>query len=123
LLTKLLKLGPLTPAEGKVLWRTAEGDTNKQIGVNLHNSEHTVKTHKKHITRKIGSKNAAHMVTIALREGFLKLLSIILAVNVALGCVVSDFGGDTSLRRPPRGVRVSRTVSRVRVEWLGEALV
>lgn len=56
----------LTPREADVLKELVQGWTNKQIGQNLGVSEVTVKTHLIGLFRKIGAKNRADAVRIAL---------------------------------------------------------
>ncbi len=56
----------LTPREADVLNELVQGWTNKQIAQNLGVSEVTVKTHLIGLFRKIGAKNRADAVRIAL---------------------------------------------------------
>jgi DNA-binding NarL/FixJ family response regulator len=56
----------LTPREGDVLRELVQGWSNKQIAHNLGVSEVTVKTHLIGLFRKIGAKNRADAVRIAL---------------------------------------------------------
>lgn len=53
----------LTPQEREVLERVADGQTNRQIGVDLHISEKTVKHHVSNIFSKIGTENRAGAAT------------------------------------------------------------
>lgn len=53
----------LTRREVEVLGRMAEGDTNARIARRLVISEGTVKTHVKHILRKLGASNRAEAVS------------------------------------------------------------
>ncbi|HVV08309.1 LuxR C-terminal-related transcriptional regulator [Amycolatopsis sp.] len=53
----------LTPREVEVLRHMALGQTNAQIASNLFVSEGTVKTHAKHILRKLGAANRAEAVS------------------------------------------------------------
>ncbi|MGQ0623842.1 MAG: LuxR C-terminal-related transcriptional regulator [Sporichthyaceae bacterium] len=55
--------GALTRREIEVLRRMAEGDTNARIARRLVISEGTVKTHVKHILRKLGAANRAEAVS------------------------------------------------------------
>jgi DNA-binding NarL/FixJ family response regulator len=61
----------LTQREGEVLAHLAKGLDNREIGAALYISEDTVKTHVKSILRKLGAKDRAHAVAIALRGGLL----------------------------------------------------
>jgi DNA-binding NarL/FixJ family response regulator len=53
----------LTRREVEVLRQMALGQTNAQIAGNLFVSEGTVKTHAKHILRKLGAANRAEAVS------------------------------------------------------------
>jgi DNA-binding NarL/FixJ family response regulator len=61
----------LTPRELMVLRLVAQGLTNRVIGESLRVSEDTIKTRMKSIMSKLGAKDRAHAVTIAIRRGFL----------------------------------------------------
>jgi len=111
----------LTPKEARVLFEIASGKTRKQIARLLFREECTVKSHTKHIAEKLGSKNAANMVMVALEKGVIKLLSLMLMAVVAFNCVMPSLDDDLPLRRPPRAVRASGTMARVRLERLGGA--
>ena len=111
----------LTPKEARVLFEIASGKTRKQIARLLFREESTVKSHTKHIAEKLGSKNAANMIMVALEKGVIRLLSLMLMCVVTFNCVMPTLDDNMPLRRPPRGVRASRTISRVRVERLGGA--
>jgi len=111
----------LTPKEARILFEIASGKTRKQIARLLYREECTVKSHTKHIAEKLGSKNAANMVMVALEKGVIKLLSLMLMGVVSFNCVFPSLDDDMPLRRPPRGVRVSGTMARVRFERLGGA--
>lgn len=52
--------------EHQVLYWLSHGKSNKQIGVHLRLSEDTVKTHCRHLFRKLGAHDRAH----AVRRGF-----------------------------------------------------
>lgn len=111
----------LSPKESVVLLLLAKGRTAKQVAETLCRAESTVKTHIEHIRDKLGSVNAAHMVSVAFEKGVLKLLPCFLMAIVLFNCIVPRLDSATALRRPPRVVRVSRTIARVRVERLGGA--
>lgn len=59
----------LTSQQLRVLELIARGLSNKDIGSELHVSEHTVKTHVTQILRKLRARDRAHAAVIALREG------------------------------------------------------
>jgi DNA-binding NarL/FixJ family response regulator len=63
----------LTPREGEILALLGEGLANKEIGVRLRISEHTVKTHLAAIYEKLGAANRAEAVATGLRRGFILL--------------------------------------------------
>jgi DNA-binding CsgD family transcriptional regulator/GAF domain-containing protein len=58
---------PLTPRETDVLRRLAKGETNSRIASRLVISDGTVKSHIKHILRKLGAANRAEAVSKYLR--------------------------------------------------------
>ena len=59
----------LTAQQARVLELLTQGLTNREIGVALGISEHTVKSHLTHVTRKLAARDRAHAAVIALREG------------------------------------------------------
>ncbi len=61
----------LTQREGEVLAHLVRGLDNREIGQALFISEDTVKTHVKAILRKLGARDRAQAVAIALRGGLL----------------------------------------------------
>ena len=62
---------PLTKREIGVLKLIARGMGNKEIAVDLHISENTVKTHVRHILEKLGLNNRAEAAAYAVRAGLL----------------------------------------------------
>lgn len=58
----------LTPREHEVLTRIVEGASNKEAGRQLGISPRTIEVHRARIMEKIGAKNTADLVRIALRE-------------------------------------------------------
>jgi DNA-binding NarL/FixJ family response regulator len=64
-------LESLNPRELMVLRLVAQGLTNRAIGDGLRVSEDTIKTRMKSILSKLGAKDRAHAVTIAILRGFL----------------------------------------------------
>jgi DNA-binding NarL/FixJ family response regulator len=81
----------LSDREQQVLALIAEGHPNGKIGRELHVSEHTVKTHVRHIMRKLGARSRTHVVTMAYRLGYL-------STQVSDEAVTARPGG--SLERP-----------------------
>ena len=63
----------LTSREIDVLRQVIEGNRNRDIAERLFVSEHTVKTHLKHILGKLGASDRTHAITIAARRGFIHL--------------------------------------------------
>jgi DNA-binding NarL/FixJ family response regulator len=61
----------LTPREISVVKLVAQGRPNRDIGVSLHVSEHTVKARIKSILAKLGANDRTHAVTLARDRGFL----------------------------------------------------
>lgn len=57
----------LSPREGEVLALIVAGDRMKEIGISLGISHRTVEVHHMHIKAKLGARNAADIVRIALR--------------------------------------------------------
>ena len=63
----------LTPREREILTLLGEGLVNKEIGVRLGISEHTVKTHLAAIYEKLEAANRAEAVATGLRRGLVML--------------------------------------------------
>ena len=59
----------LTPREREVLEQIVSGSSNKETGRNLGVSPRTVEVHRARIMAKLGAKNAADLVRIALSQG------------------------------------------------------
>lgn len=64
---------PLTEREMQVLQHLAQGLANKQIGVALGISEHTVKFHVAAIYQKLGAANRAEAVRLGVQNGLVTL--------------------------------------------------
>ena len=63
----------LTPRELEVLRHVASGLGNKEIAREIGRSAETVKAHLESIYHKLGARDRAHAVTIALQRGFIHL--------------------------------------------------
>jgi DNA-binding NarL/FixJ family response regulator len=63
----------LTSREIDVLRPVTEGNRNRDIAERLFVSEHTVKTHLKHILGKLGASDRTHAITIAARRGIIQI--------------------------------------------------
>jgi DNA-binding CsgD family transcriptional regulator len=59
----------LTPREREVLAEVVAGASNKAVGRKLGVSPRTIEVHRAHIMDKLGAKNAADLVRIALGQG------------------------------------------------------
>lgn len=59
----------LSPQERRVLHHAAVGRTDKQIGLEMDLSPHTVKTYWAHIRAKLGAQDRAHAVAIGIWSG------------------------------------------------------
>ena len=59
----------LTPREREVLTQVIEGASNKEAGRHLGISPRTIEVHRARIMDKLGAKNAADLVRIALGQG------------------------------------------------------
>lgn len=74
-LKQLFHPGPpetiLTLREREVLQHLAEGDTVKDISKKLYLSDHTVRTHRNNLRRKLNCKNTPQMVAKAIRSGLI----------------------------------------------------
>ena len=65
--------GALTPREREILTLLGEGLVNKEIGVRLGISEHTVKSHLAAMYEKLEASNRAEAVAVGLRRGLVML--------------------------------------------------
>lgn len=59
----------LTPREREVLEQIVGGSSNKEIGRDLGVSPRTIEVHRAHIMAKLGARNVADLVRIALSQG------------------------------------------------------
>ena len=64
---------PLTPREVEIVLLVADGLSNPEIGAKLYLTADTVKSHIKRCARKLGARNRAHVVWLAVQRGDLKL--------------------------------------------------
>ncbi|MEM6630847.1 MAG: LuxR C-terminal-related transcriptional regulator [Bacteroidota bacterium] len=62
---------PLSQREKEVLRLFAEGDNDQDISKKLHLSVHTIHTHRNNIRSKLGCRNTAQAVAIAIRNGWI----------------------------------------------------
>jgi DNA-binding CsgD family transcriptional regulator len=60
--------------ELQVLQLTAWGNGSQQVATQLSIACETVRMHMKHILEKLGARNRAHAVTIAVTRGILRLV-------------------------------------------------
>lgn len=61
---------PLTPRETEILTWVSKGAQNRDIGVHLNISEHTVKNHLKNILQKLHLENRVQLARYAYERGF-----------------------------------------------------
>jgi len=59
----------LSPRQREILKQVADGQRSKQIAINLHISEKTVKMHRALILKKLGKHNIADAIRIAVEAG------------------------------------------------------
>lgn len=63
--------GPLSKAEVRVVCLVADGLSNHDVAAELHLASNTVKTHLRRISQRLGARDRAHIVAIALRNGWI----------------------------------------------------
>ncbi|MDB9964449.1 response regulator transcription factor [Vicingaceae bacterium] len=61
----------LTERENEITALIASGFTNKEIGVKLYLSHHTIHTHRKNILKKLGIKSASELTVYAMSVGLI----------------------------------------------------
>ena len=66
-----LEFEGLTPRELDILFELARGSTDREIAARFVLSEGTVKTHLRHILRKLGARNRTQAVAYVLRKGLI----------------------------------------------------
>jgi two-component system response regulator FixJ len=64
--TKVAGMNSLSPREREVLQVILGGGTNKEVGKLFNISPRTVEVHRAHVMKKLGARNTAEMVRIAL---------------------------------------------------------
>ena len=62
----------LTERECEVLALAADGRTNREIGRRLNVSTDTAKTHLRRLCARLGARDRAHAVAIAIRAGVIR---------------------------------------------------
>jgi len=60
-----------THRETQIMRYIADGNTNKEIGYILGNSEEMIKTHVRTILRKLNANDRAHAVALAIRNSWI----------------------------------------------------
>jgi DNA-binding CsgD family transcriptional regulator len=91
----------------RVLCKVADGYKHKQVARQLHIEVTTITAHLRHIWDKLGCKNAASMVTMALKKRVIRLLTVLLML-VQFG---HGLAPDTDMLRPVRAkTRLTRVV-------------
>jgi len=63
--------------ERQILEMISKGYTTKEMSSNLMLSYETIKTYRAHLLEKMQDRNVAHLVYVAMREGYLKNLTLI----------------------------------------------
>jgi DNA-binding NarL/FixJ family response regulator len=95
-------LSPLTHREIEILDCIAQGNSNRDIANNFCISEQTVKNHITSILRKLVANDRTHAVVLALRQGLIRLDSLVSAgakiQNKAVLRANPSKGGDAKLR-------------------------
>ncbi|MDH3651408.1 MAG: helix-turn-helix transcriptional regulator [Saprospiraceae bacterium] len=69
----------LSPREEQILWLIAQEQTSHEIGIMLHISMETARTHRKNLMQKLQARNAAGLI----RRGFeVGVLQVDVAINM-----------------------------------------
>ncbi len=74
---------PLTFREIEVLDLASRGLTNPRTGESLYVSKETIKTHRRHIIKKLGANNMVHAIRLAIEQGFLPIEQV--EADISLG--------------------------------------
>lgn len=80
----------LSPRELQVLKLMAAGFDNGDIAKQFQLSEHTVKSHVRHILERMGAKNRTHAVTLGFCYGFIRTTEYLNVVGGSTPRVVDD---------------------------------
>ena len=83
LLTEILYGRPLSERELEVLAAAAGGETMDETAKRLWLSLETVKSHRRNVIAKLGARNLAHAIALAIRNGILSVDGVEPAVAVA----------------------------------------
>ncbi len=62
----------LTPRQAQVLQLLWQGKTNREIGALLGISRRTVEVHRVYLRQRLGAKNAAHLIHLAVTMGLVR---------------------------------------------------
>ena len=88
----------LTPREVQVLRLAANGRSNAEIGHELFLAENTIKSHLARAYKKLGARDRAHAIALALQQGVLTLRDI----QPTLGTPRTSQAPVTAVRRTRR---------------------
>jgi two-component system nitrate/nitrite response regulator NarL len=72
-LREILEGEPLTDREIEMLYGMALGDTAQQHGEKMHLGKETIRSHRKNAIAKLGARNSAHAVALAIGKGILNI--------------------------------------------------
>ena len=93
----------VTERERQVISSIADGESSKQTGAALGISDRTAEHHASAAMEKLGARNRAHMVAIALRNGLIASL-------VAVVATANDYDGSRNYRSKLPRTKVVRFV-------------
>lgn len=102
----------LTKRQVQVTNLVAHGNTADQCATEMHVSVTTVRSHIVNACSRVGARNAAHLVALALSKGWIPPLPVFLA-GIVLALAAG--GGDDQLRNNAR-LRIQRTQTQLRRE-------
>ncbi|MCE8042475.1 helix-turn-helix transcriptional regulator [Halomonas daqingensis] len=102
----------LTKRQQQVVSLLAQGNTAEQCGEAMHRSVATVRRHVILACERVGARNAAHLVALALSKGWIPPLPVLLT---ALVLALAAGGGDDQMRNTAR-IRVQRPQTQLRRE-------
>ena len=95
--------GAVTERERQVISSIADGESSKQTGETLGISDRTAEHHASSAMEKLGARNRAHMVAIAMRNGLIVSLMTVVAT-------VNDYDGSRNYRSKLPRAKVTRFV-------------